>query len=123
MRRADSLKKTLMLGKNEDRRERWQQRMRWLDGIINSMYVSLSKFCGVVKDRESWRAAVPGGAESQTRLRDGTATTIDMQGAALKRSTKLELCWLSDRWRGRVKFTKTGSELRSEEQGPRREGQ
>ena len=89
----------------------------------SSMDVSFSKLQEMVKDRESWRAAVPGGAESQTRLRDGTATTIDMQGAALKRSTKLELCWLSDRWRGRVKFTKTGSELRSEEQGPRREGQ
>ena len=61
MRRADSLEKTLMLGKIEGRRRKGQQRMRWLDNIIDSMDMSLSKFCEIVKDREVWRAAVHGG--------------------------------------------------------------
>ena len=70
MQRADSLEKTLMLGKTEDRRGKGRQRIRWLDGITDSVDMTLSELQELVMDREAWRAVIHGVTKSQTRLSD-----------------------------------------------------
>ena len=91
MRRVDSLEKTLMLGGIRGRRRRGQQRMKWLDGITDSMDVSLSETWVLVMDREAWRAAIHGVTKSQRQLSDWTELMND---------TKYLLCtfWLFPRW-------------------------
>ena len=76
MQRTDSLEKTLMLGKIEGRRRRGWQRMRWLDGIMDAMDMSLSRLQDLVIDREAWHAEVHGVTKIQARLRDGTELPI-----------------------------------------------
>ena len=103
MRRADSFEKTLILGKTEGRRRKGWQRMRWLDGITDSMDMSLSKLRELVMEREAWSAAVHGVAKSQTRLNNWTELSPSHVGSSpspMGLSPKLGLGWVQVPARG-----------------------
>ena len=95
MQRADSLEKTLMLGKIEGKRRRGRQRMRWLDGITDTMGLNLSKLQGIVKDREAWHATVRGVRRSQQRMRwlDGITDTMNISLRKFQEIVKYREAW------------------------------